>query len=300
MGKQESPRPFEEQIKTLEAALTDAKKKLETTQDEAGAYEGLLNFAMQDMRRIYDELMQSQARLMQADKLATVGLLTAGVAHELNHQLTVMSMVFSLLRIQMDILRSKLKVFDAKAGESIQEMDGLIKKGTASTENTTRIANDIRVFSRSDKGLTEPHDLNEILESVLHIARHAMKNAELKKEYGVLPPVPCNAQQIGQVFLNLLVNASQAIKERGVITLKSYTADGNVRVEIRDTGLGISPENFEKIFEPFFTTKAAESGTGLGLSICRDIVQRHGGTIRVESATGKGSVFTVSFPIQAK
>ena len=135
------------------------------------------------------------------------------------------------------------------------------------------------------------------MESILNIVWNEIKyKAQLKKYYGEVPSVVCNPQKIGQVFVNLLTNAAHAILSKGFITIKTYTKDQNVYVDIGDTGCGIPPENFTRIFDPFFTTKPVGQGVGLGLSSSYDIIRKNGGNITFSSQVGKGSVFTVMLP----
>jgi signal transduction histidine kinase len=142
-------------------------------------------------------------------------------------------------------------------------------------------------------------DLHQGLESTINIAHNEIKyKATVVKEYGDLPLVKCLASQLNQVFMNLIVNAAQAIKESGVITIRTGVDNGWVRVSIADTGAGIAPENLSRIFEPFFTTKPVGQGTGLGLSLSYNIVNKHGGRIEVESEMGKGTTFTVYLPVE--
>jgi len=276
-------------LRETEKRLIETSKKLEGTHIELEAHEGLLRFAMDDMRRIYEDLMKAQAQLLQADKLATIGLLTAGIIHEINTPLMASQGFLTLLN--EDISRVEKKFDSETVREMFQHCLDALKK-------ISYIVNHIKTFSRSDKGVMGLEDVNKVIESVITLVWNQIKyRMELRREYGQVPRVNCNAQQLGQVFLNLLVNATQAIKDKGVITLRTYSKDGFVCAEVRDTCAGIPNEILPKIFEPFFTTKEAGEGTGLGLSISYDIIKKHHGNIEVESETGKGTVFKVSLPI---
>jgi two-component system NtrC family sensor kinase len=143
----------------------------------------------------------------------------------------------------------------------------------------------------------EDNNIEDIIESVIHIVWNEIKyKAELKKEYGNIPVLRCNAQKLGQVFINLLVNAVQAINKKGIITIKTYKDNDHACIEFSDTGSGISQENIQKIFDPFFTTKPVGKGTGLGLSIGYDIVKQHNGELFVDSELNKGTKFTIKLP----
>lgn len=307
------------------ARLGETEKKLAQTRIELDAHEGLLRLAMEDMRKMYEDLLETQSRLLQADKLSAIGLLTAGVVHELVNPLACaqgtvsvlgnFSAAFSKLTGAGAALRKAVETGEkpeearrlAREFEALErELDAaylaknipeLLSLSRQSLESMSRLLQSLRAFSRSDKGVVGPADLNRVLDGVVDIAWIHMKyKARLNKEYSQIPPVRCNAQQIGQVFMNLLVNAAQAVDKDGLVTLKTFREGNEVRVSVRDNGCGIPPEIQKKIFEPFFTTKPADKGTGLGLSICADIVKRHGGRIDVESEPGRWTCFTVSLP----
>lgn len=152
-------------------------------------------------------------------------------------------------------------------------------------------------FGRPNAADVELVDLHARIDAAITLLQHETKGRiELEREYGTLPLVECAAQQINQVFMNLLLNGVQAIDGKGTITVRTSTEPAGVRVEIEDTGAGIAPENLERIFEPGFTTKSRRVGRGLGLLIARRIVDRHGGRITVQSVRGRGSTFSVHLP----
>lgn len=160
-----------------------------------------------------------------------------------------------------------------------------------------KIVQDLRDFAHIDREERVLAHLNDGLESTLNIVWNELKyKATVEKEYGEIPAVECYPQELNQVFMNLLVNAIQAIEEKGTITIRTYAENGYVCVAISDTGKGMPPEMEERIFEPFYTTKEVGEGTGLGLSITYNIVKKHGGEIRVDSQVGKGTTFTVRIP----
>jgi len=165
-------------------------------------------------------------------------------------------------------------------------------------ERVQTIVADLKRFSRVDESEYRQADLNECLRSTINIAWSEIKNkATLKKELGEIPPTRCYPQQMSQVFMNLLVNAAQAIERQGVISVRSWEENGYVCFSFADTGRGIPETNLTRIFEPFFTTKEVGKGTGLGLSIACDIVKKHNGEITVRSEPGKGTEFTVRIPV---
>lgn len=266
----------------------EASRELEAARTELAGYEGLLKLAMDDMRRIYDDLMRSQSQILQADKLSALGFLAAGVAHEINNPLSaILGTAF--------ILKEELR--GVPAGERREKMIEFVADLEKCAGTIASIVKQVRTFSRADRGESVETDLHAVLDGVLPIAGYQAKHrVELKKEYGSPPRVRANAQQLGQVFLNLIVNAIQAIDGRGIVTIRTRERGGKAEVEIQDTGCGVPPELREKIFESFFTTKDAEQGTGLGLGISRDLVRKNGGQIEVESEPGRGSTFRVKFP----
>ena len=159
----------------------------------------------------------------------------------------------------------------------------------------------MKSFSRADSDVPSPVDINECLESAITIVWNEIKyNCELIRDFGEIPNIAGFPQQLAQVFMNLLVNASHAIDEKGLIQLKSRFVDNQVIVTVTDNGSGISDMTMSKIFDPFFTTKDPGKGTGLGMSIAREIIQKHGGTIEVQSEVGKGSEFTIVIPVAEK
>lgn len=301
MDSQESIKDLHDRIKALESDLSEARGKLAGSEIELEAHEALLKMSVSDMRRLYEDLMRSQSQLLQADKMATIGLLSAGIVHEINNPLSAVKLVVALMRMHVDNLRQLGAGLEGEVRQRflgiLSDSENHLRQGEECVDHITKIVRDIKIFSRTDKGEFRPENINEIFESVVGIVWNTIKTKiELKKEYGDLPRVSCNAHQLGQVFLNLIVNASQAM-DRGTITLRTRIEDGSAVAEVCDTGSGIPPEILEKIFEPFFTTKDAEKGTGLGLSISHDIIKRHNGTISVRSEVGRGTSFTIRLPL---
>ena len=181
----------------------------------------------------------------------------------------------------------------------MNDVNTLLEHSSRGLERIKKIVMDLRTFAREENAETmELAKIEEIIDSILSIVQNEIKyKAELTKDYGDTVLVKCNPQRLGQVFINLLVNASQAIEEKGKITIKTYRQDKYVCIDVTDTGHGIAPENLKKIFDPFFTTKPVGQGTGLGLSVSYEIVKKHGGEIKVQSKAGEGTTFTVMLPI---
>lgn len=265
-------------------------------------------------------LRQMQAQLIQQEKMASVGQLAAGVAHEINNplgfiasNLTTLGKYHQRIDEYLDVLetalldysgrdwpaaltecRTKLKIDHIRA-----DLGELMQESLEGVERVKSIVTDLKSFSRSDDRLTTPVDLNRCVQTTLNIVRNEYKyvadlSLDLQDE---LPPVRGNSQQLGQVVANLVVNAAHAIDGHGRIIIKTWRDNCDVLLSVSDTGTGILPEHLEQIFDPFFTTKESGKGTGLGLSICYDIIKKHQGKITVDSSSGQGSAFTVRLPV---
>ena len=302
MGISDPTENLQEKVRRLEAELAQTNNKLQDSGIELEANEGLMKLMLDDMRRIYEDLLRSQSQLMQSDKLATIGLLSAGIAHEINNPLSAVKLAFSLLDSQMNVLKESMEktslAQDTGTQKLLKEIGEYVQQGSSCADTMAKIVTDIRTFSRSDKGLSNPEDIHKVIDSVISVVWSAVKNkVKIQKEYGALPAIRCNAQQLGQVFLNLLVNASQAMDQNGVINIRTSSDGKNVSIKISDTGHGMSKEVMDRIFDAFFTTKGAEEGTGLGLSITKDIIKKHNGEISVDSVVGKGTTFTILLPV---
>ena len=287
---------MQNRIKQLETELEEASKKLQNSGIELEANEALLKLAMEDMRRIYEDLLRSKTQVMQSDKLATIGLLSAGVVHEINNPLSAVRLASSLLQTHLSKLRTQEDA--AKRKSEADECLSILERMNVCVDSIVKIANDIRVFSRSDKGEVSRLNVNTVIDSVLGVFWNSLKkNVQIVKQYGSVPDMDGNSQQLSQVVLNLVVNASQAIgSDPGTVTICTSAAPGGVEIRIRDTGCGMTDEVKQRLFEPFFTTKGADQGTGLGLSITNDIIKKHKGSISVESQPGKGTEFIITLP----
>ncbi len=276
------------------------------------------NLARDKLRKVYAELKQSQVQLLQSEKLASVGQLVAGVAHEINNPVGFVMSNCDTISRYMERISEILKLYAAGAPATriaerkkelkidfiMEDLSSLLKENREGLERIGSIVKNLRDFSRIDekREMTET-DINTCLKDSLMIANNEIKyHADVKTDFGTIDPVLCNAGEINQVFLNILVNAAQAIKEqsrsdRGHISVRTWQDDKSVFCEIGDDGPGM-PENVQKrIFEPFFTTKEVGKGTGLGLSISYDIiVNKHKGAISVDSEVGKGTRFFLMLP----
>ncbi|MBI2309176.1 MAG: PAS domain-containing protein [Rhodocyclales bacterium] len=283
---------------------------------------GELESEREEQKRLIKRLEEAQNQLLQSEKLASIGQLAAGVAHEINNPIGfVNSNLGALDRYVQDLLRladaygvaedalaARPPEFQAVAQLKQQiEFDflredicSLIKESRDGLDRVKKIVQDLKDFSRVDSSQEwQWTDLNKCLESTLNVATNEIKHkAEVIKDFGALPEIECLPSQINQVFLNLLVNAAQAITGRGTITLASGHDGDWVWIAIADSGCGIAPEQIKRIFDPFYTTKPVGQGTGLGLSVSYNIVAKHGGRIEVDSLLGKGTTFRVWLPLR--
>ena len=242
------------------------------------------------------QLQVTQAQLRFADRLATVGQLAAGVAHELNNPMAFVLSNLTYMQEELDRGPEQL------TPEGRKELLSALADAHEGARRVRQIAQDLKVLARPDEGERSVVDLKAVIHGALKIASVAIRNkAQVVEDYQELPPVLGNAARLGQVFLNLLINAAQAIPsgspEQHQIRVATRAGAERVTVEVSDTGKGIPTEALERVFDPFFTTKPEGEGTGLGLSISHGIITALGGTIDVESKVGKGTTFRISLPL---
>jgi signal transduction histidine kinase len=245
------------------------------------------------------ELQDTQAQLIQAEKMKSLGQLVAGVAHELNNPIGFVHANLQLLdeyiRKLVDAQRSGGDT--ARAREAITK---LLSRSREGTERVKKIVQDLRTFSRMDHAELQDADLHEEIDRTLALMEPRFKNGvDVVRDYGEIPRVRCYAGQLNQVFLNLLMNACDAMKDQGQITIRTRPGPLGVRLEFGDDGPGIPEQVRSRIFDPFFTTKPVGEGTGLGLSLSHGIIERHGGSILVESEPGEGTIFVIDLPLVA-
>ncbi len=278
-----------------------------------------LEARFEELSAINGRLEEAQNQLLQQDKMASIGQLAAGVAHEINNPVGFVSSNLNSLRQYVDGLLSLSTAYEAALaapGDSLaaaalaakreeveidylrEDLPQLLDECSDGLGRVKKIVQDLKDFSRVDQANWQEADLNVGMESTLNVVRHEVKyKAEVVKDLAALPPVICLAAQLNQVFMNLIVNAAHAIADKGTITLSSGTEGHWAWVQVGDTGCGMSEDVRRRIFEPFYTTKDVGKGTGLGLSLSFSIVQKHGGIILVRSEVGKGSAFRVWLPI---
>ncbi len=280
--------------------------------------------------KLEDEHKKAGVQLVQSEKMASIGQLAAGVAHEINnptgfvssnlktlsdYQNDITSLVIEYRKLVTDLNDCGLKDNYPSAiarqverienhekeididfiMEDINELIGDCKEGT---DRIKKIVIDLKDFAHPGENKLKNTDINKGIETTLSVVWNELKyKARIKKEYGDLPVIKCYPQQLNQVFMNILVNAAQAMEEHGEIGISTIQDNGCIQIKISDTGTGIAKENLTKIFDPFFTTKDVGKGTGLGMNVAYNIIQKHNGTINVESTLGKGTTFTIRIPV---
>jgi PAS domain S-box-containing protein len=283
------------------------------------------------LQNALEQLEATQNQMLQSEKMASIGQLAAGVAHEINNPTGFVSSnlksladytrdIFDLIehyrRYHQHLATPELRAAlgpDLSAGldqivafEKQIDIDYLTADTAAligdcreGTERIKKIVLDLKDFAHPGQDTLKPMDINAGLESTLNVVKNEIKyKATVQRDFGDLPLVAAFPQQLSQVFMNILVNAAHAIEEKGEIHIRTRAADGHVEVTIADNGCGIPEKNLTKIFDPFFTTKEVGKGTGLGMHIAYNIVQKHNGTIAVQSHVGQGTTFTVRIPIE--
>jgi PAS domain S-box-containing protein len=264
-----------------------------------------IKMALADLAFANQELRDTQSQLVQSEKMASLGSLVAGIAHEINTPVGAIGSMHDTLVRAVDKLRTNLEQKAPELIESdrqvqnafelIRNANDVIKTGCS---RVTEIVRRLRSFARLDEAELKRVDIHEGLEDTLILIHHEIKHTiTVERRFGEIPPIPVYPGRLNQVFLNILNNARQAISDKGTITIETYVANKKVHIAISDTGVGISPDDIKKVFDPGFTTKGVGVGTGLGLSICYQIIQEHRGEIRVESEKGKGTTFTVILPM---
>ncbi len=288
--------------------------------------------AYKKLKKTYDELEEAQLQLIQNERLASIGQLAAGVAHEINTPVGFVASNFQALESYVKKIRDLLAMYDEIFGQIetlgktelrnktkdigqfrddmkidfiLEDIQGLFDDSREGLNRVTNIVQNLRDFSRIDQpGSRDEHNINQGIEATLVVAKNEIKyDTDVKIDFSEVPLIFCNSGQINQVFLNILLNAAQAIRTQerdgnGTITIRTHATETDVVCEIANDGPGIPPETLSKIFDPFFTTKPAGKGTGLGLSVSYDIVvNKHNGELFAESTVGEVTKFTIKLPI---
>ncbi len=321
----ETRQQYQQQLEAMNVGLEERVAKRTT---ELESTNKALTLAMQQLEAekkeqqvLIEKIQQTQSRLLQSEKMASLGQLAAGVAHEINNPVgfissnisTLNEYVTNMVKLLNLYEQSEEKISDPEVRQALQTMRNkidfdfirkdirdLISESLDGTKRVKGIVKDLREFSHVDESEWQYVDIHNGLDSTLNLVNNEIRyKAEVVKEYGDLPKIECLASELNQVFLNLLVNAAQAIEDRGIITVRTALEDEqHIKVEIEDTGTGISKDDITRIFDPFYTSKPIGSGTGLGLSLSYSIIQRHNGHIEVESKEGLGTKFIIVLPVK--
>jgi signal transduction histidine kinase len=281
--------------------------------------------AEQKQQALGEQLEEMQKQLMQNEKMAAIGQLAAGVAHEINNPVGYIASNITVLDGYIQGLTKLIEAYEASEvlliqvegnhglgliGELKRKLDieyllkdavELIKESQEGVARVKKIVQDLKDFSHVDEPVWQWANIHLGLDSTLNVVNNELKyKADVIKEYGELPEIECIPSQLNQVFMNLLVNAAHAIEVHGTITIRTGVDDqqGQVWVEIADSGKGIEAENLSRIFDPFYTSKPVGQGTGLGLSLSYGIIDAHHGVIKVESEVGQGTTFRIWLPIE--
>jgi two-component system NtrC family sensor kinase len=281
-----------EEIHDLASSFEVMRERLRDALAEINQFTQNLEIKVEERTR---QLQAAQKKLLHTDRLASLGTLSASVAHEINNPI---SGVLNLSMLLQRMLRP-----EGVPPERLEEFRKYLGQVTNETARVGRIVSDLLAFSRRSKPQRAPADLSRVVKSTLSLVQHKLKLSNVAVEARLaedLPAASCDASQIQQVVLNLVLNAAEATQSRPErrVTVETSAADGNVILTVADNGEGIAPENMAKIFDPFFTTKPDGKGVGLGLAVSYGIIQAHGGDIEVRSQPGEGTTFTVSLPVE--
>ncbi|ACL02010.1 histidine kinase [Desulfatibacillum aliphaticivorans] len=315
--------------KVVEDTYKALERRNAMLEESEQKYRRLAETLEKEVERKAEKIRKTQEMLLLQEKMASIGQLAAGVAHEINNPTGFISSNLNSLKeygADFKLLFGKYRdlvkaIHDSHTGGRIpaqvqekldevrkteQDIDvdfllddilTLVDESMDGADRIKKIVQDLKDFAHPEKHAIQYSDLNRIMDSTLNIVRNELKyKTRVERQYGNLDEVPCYPQQIGQVFMNLLVNAAQAMESSGEIHIKTYMEEDFAVVEVRDTGAGIAKENLSRIFDPFFTTKEVGQGTGLGLNVAYKIVDRHHGSIKADSQLGQGTCFTIKIP----
>ncbi len=306
----------------LEEKVLLRTKKLSKANEDLAQREEKLQISHTKLAQTLLSLQETQEQLIQQEKLASIGQLVAGVAHEINNTINFVSVALPSLKECLGELRDIIICYEeiershdseklAQKQSALRELkeklpltvlfrtiDQLLANIDEGITRTTGIIRDLNTYSRKDPEKTSSIDLNNLIKSTLDtVDKNRLKNIELNSDYDKLPPIQCLANRLGQVFFNIIKNGIDAMDGNGHLTIETHYKDKHAHIFFSDTGHGIAPENMHKIFDPFYTNKEVGKGTGLGLSISYSIVKRHGGEIKVQSNVGSGTTFEVILPV---
>lgn len=308
-----------DRLKMQWEVLNETYLELELKSDSLEKQKSTIEKKNRELRKTMEKLKSTQSQLIDSEKMASLGQLTAGIAHEINNPINYISAGINPLKRDMADIESLYKKYkeastngfdenklsDAKEFSDeiesdflFEEIKSLLEGIEEGASRTREIVIGLRNFSRMDEDAIKTANINEGIDSTLMLLRNKIKNKiTIKKEYGQIPPIECYPGKLNQVFMNILNNAADAIKDEGEIAIRTWGNDDHIFISIKDNGIGIPENTRKRIFEPFYTTKEVGQGTGLGLSISFGIIEKHKGNITVKSEKNKGSEFIIQLPI---
>lgn len=295
---------LEQKVESRTAEISKQKNEVQSAYDR-------LNQTYEQLQLAYNQLQNMQLQLVQSEKMASLGQLTAGIAHELNNPINFVKAGIEPLRSNLEEVQHLLEKIQTKpetAQESIEafpsqlimsELNDILMAIEEGANRSKEIVAGLKTFSRGDDITFTPADIHTGIDSTLMLLRSKLKNRiTVQRDYGNIPMIECLPGKLNQVFMNILTNAIEAIEGQGTILISTRSSQKNISITISDDGIGMSKEVQRQIFEPFFTTKEFGYGTGLGLSISFGIVDQHQGNIRVESKANQGTTFIIRLPIK--
>ena len=311
-------RAQKEEVESQRDEIETQKEEIESQRDKVVSINAVLEEQKRELESTLKSLKLIQSQLIESEKMASVGILTAGIAHELNNPINFVSGnvkpllrdikdVFAVIERYDEIIRSNRlegrfgEVDKLKAGMDfeilIQEIVSLLEGIEEGAGRSSQIVKGLRSFSRLDEEKYQLYDVHEGIDSTLILLHNKLKNRiTVRKEYGDVEQIECYPSKLNQVFMNILTNSIQSIEDKGEILIQTVSSGIGIKIIFKDTGKGMTPEVKKHIFEPFFTTKEVGQGTGLGLSISYGIIEQHNGNIDVISDPGKGAEFIISLP----
>ncbi len=315
---EEQNRELQNQKIHLENIVQERTEELLASNEELKSINEELYSQRDELEKTLTQLKETQAQLIQSEKMASLGVLVAGVAHEINNPINFISSSLNALKNNLNFLASYISDYqhidkdnylmvidEIKSKEvPLSEVFKMFRKSIEiigiGVHRTTKIVKSLKSFARANEKELENYNLHENIDNTLLILHHQYKERiKIVKEYDEIPNIVCYPGRINQVLMNILTNAIHAIENEGIIKIStSLLRDDKVKINIEDTGMGIPPENLKQIFLPFFTTKKVGAGTGLGLSISYNIIKEHKGEILVDSKEGEGSCFRIILPIK--
>lgn len=283
-------------IRRLHSIVDKAKDEERKTKKALDSLERTLVY----LDNAYSKLRETQTQLVQNEKMASLGMLVAGVAHEINNPLGAINCNVDLYKNIISRLKKTRSVIeDTSALELVSKLENANTTNIIACDRILEIVKSLRNFARLDESEYKEADIHAGIDCTLILLGNKIKNkVNVVKEYGNVPPVTCYPNQLNQVFMNLFANAIDAIPDSGTIWITTYSDERYVHVKIKDNGSGIEADNIQKIFDPGFTTKGVGIGTGLGLSIVYNIIEKHNGKISVKSEIDKGTEFHIQVPIK--